>query len=104
MNAEEGIAVKLVAGRRMLERDLRKIGIELVSEDHRDRGVDALAHFGLRHHQRGLARMIETNEDVGCELAVGAVRRLLRLIDRARRQMEGKHKSAGETGLEHAAP
>ncbi len=44
LNAEKRIAVELVARRRVLHHHLRKIGIKLLSEDHRYRSIGALPH------------------------------------------------------------
>ena len=97
LEAEGGIAVELVVRRRMLERHLREIGVELLGEDHRNRGVDALAHLDLRHDQRGLAGLVDADEGVGRELAVGRVGRLHRLVaPRASGKMESEQESAGQ--------
>ena len=63
---------------------LREVGVEFFGQDHRDRGVDALPHLDLRHHQRRLAGVVDADEGVGRELAGGVVRRLHRLVDAAR--------------------
>ena len=55
LDPEDRIAVELVVRRRVLDRDLGPVRVELFGEDHRDRGVDALAHLDLRHDQRDLA-------------------------------------------------
>ena len=87
----------------MLQRYRGEIGIELVGEDHGDGGIDALAHLHLRHDQRGLAGMIDTDEGVRCELAGRIVRRLLRLVRGLYRQAEGEHEAAGQ-GARQQAP
>ncbi len=87
----------------MLQRHLREIGVELFGENHRHRGIDALAHLDLRHDQRGLAGMIDADEGVRRKLAGRVVGRLLRLVHRAHRQMEGEQKSAGQAALEQRA-
>jgi hypothetical protein len=38
----------------MLQHDLAEICVQLVGESHRDRGIDALPHFDLRHYKRCL--------------------------------------------------
>ena len=81
LNAEQRIAVELVARWRMLDHDLREIGVQLLGEDHGDRSVNALAHLGLRDHQRGLAGIVDADEGIRRELAVGMIGRLLRLVD-----------------------
>ena len=81
----------------MLQRHLRKVGIELFGQDHRNRGVDALAHLDLRHHQRGLAGGIDADEGVGGEFALGHVRRLHRFVAGAQRKMEREQEAAGQT-------
>ena len=82
--------------------DLREVGVEFLGEDHGDRGVDALAHLGLRHHQRGLAGIVDADEGVRRELAVGMVGRLFRLVDGrcAQRPLKGQHQAAGKAALQ----
>ena len=89
----------------MLERDPCVIDIEFVAEDHRQRGVDALAHLHLGHDQRCLAGTIDADEGVGCELTGGVVGWLLRLVDGigSERKMKGQHKSAGQTAFDQRA-
>ena len=74
----------------MLQRHLRKIGVELFGQNHRHRGVDALPHLDLRHDQRGLAGIIDADEGIGRKLAVGHIRRLHRLIGRAYGHMKSE--------------
>ena len=100
-----GIAVEFVVRRRVLQRYLRKVGVEFLGENHRDRGVDALAHLDLRHHQRGPAFGVDADEGVGRELAGGRVGRLHRLVDRgAKRKMEREQETAGQAAGQQAAP
>ena len=87
----------------MLQRHRGEIGIELVGEDHGDGGIDTLAHLHLRHHQRGLAGMIDTDEGVGRELAGRIVGRLLRLVRGLHRQAECEHEAAGQSARHQRA-
>jgi len=87
----------------MLQRYLGEIGIELAGEDHRHRGVDAPAHLHLRHDERRLARVVDTDEGVWREAAFRAARKLLRLIDRSRGKMESEQESTRQAGFEEAA-
>ena len=86
----------------MLDHDLREVGVQFLGEDHGDRGVDALPHLGLRDHQRGLAGIVDADEGVRRELAVGMVGRLFRLVDGrcAQRPLKGQHKAAGKAALQ----
>jgi hypothetical protein len=103
LQAEGRIAIELVVRRGVLQRHLREIGVELFGEDHRNRRIDALAHLDLRHHQRGVPVLIDADERVGRELALGHVRRLHRFVRRAHGQMEGKQESARQAALQEAA-
>ena len=51
------------------------------------------------------AGLVDADEGVGRELAVGHIERLHRLVDRgAQRQVEGQHEAGGETaGQQRAA-
>ena len=86
----------------MFDHDLRVVSVQFLREDHGDRGVDALAHLGLRDHQRGLAGIVDTDESVRRELAVGIVGRLLRLVDGrgAQRPLKGQHKAPRQAVLQ----
>src|SRR5262249_35957031 len=64
LKAEEGVAVEFVARRPVLDYNLCKVCIQFFREDHGDRGVDALSHFGLRHDQCGLAGLVDADEGV----------------------------------------
>ena len=104
LNANGWIAIKLVVRRCVHQRHFFKVGIEFLGENHRDRGVYALAHLDLRHDQRRLSGTINADESVGRKLALGAIGRLLRLIHRARRKMEAKHEHSGQSALQEHAP
>ena len=73
LNAQIGVGVEGVAGWRMGESHLRPIGVELLGQDHRDRGVDPLPHLHLRHDQGHLAGGVDPDEGVGREAAAGRV-------------------------------
>jgi hypothetical protein len=77
-----GIGIELVAGRCVLHRDLRKIRIELLSQDHRYRRIGPLAHRDLGHDQRRRSGTIDADESIRRELAGRIVRRLHRFVDR----------------------
>ena len=68
-----GLAYSFSFGGACFSSTLAEIGIELFGENHRDRGIDALPHLDLRHDQRGLAGMINADESIRRELAVGRV-------------------------------
>ena len=88
----------------MLQRDLRQISVELFGQNHRNRGVDALAHLDLGHHQRGLAGGVDADEGIGGEFALGHIRRLHRLVAGAQRKVEREQETGGETaGQQRAA-
>ena len=59
----------------------------------------ARAHLDLGHDQRGIAGIVDPNEGVGGELAVGVIRRLHRFVwrQRAQRKMECEQKPACQT-------
>ena len=105
LNAKQRIAVELVAGRCVLQRHSREIGVELFRQNHRYRGVDALSHLDLRHHQRCRAGWIDADEGVRRKLAGGVVRRLHGLVDgqRSRRKMERKQKPARQASSQQRA-
>ena len=86
----------------MLDHDLREVGVQFLGEDHRDRGVNALAHLGLWDDQRGLAGIVDADEGVWRELAVGMIGRLFRLVDGrgAQRPLKGQHQAAGKAALQ----
>ena len=86
----------------MLDHDLREVGVEFLGEDHGDRGVDALTHLGLRDDQHGLAGIVDADEGIRRELAIGIVGRLFRLVDgrRAQRPLKGQHKAACKAVLQ----
>jgi len=88
----------------MFQNHLREVGIELVGKNHRQRGIDALPHLHLRHDQHGLAGMVDADKGVGRKLPFRAVGKLLRLIHRSYREMEGEQKSACQADFEDAAP
>jgi hypothetical protein len=52
--------------------------------------VDALPHLNLRHYQRRLARMIDTDESIRRELADDIIRRLYRFVARAHGNMRAE--------------
>ena len=103
LNTKNWIAVELVARRGVLEHNLSEIGVELFGQNHRHRGIDALAHLDLRHDQRRLAGMIDADEGIGGKLARSIIRRLLRLVRGAQRQMQGQNQTARETSLDDVA-
>ena len=104
LKPERRIAVKLVVRRRVLQRDLPEVGVEFFGQYHRDRSIDALSHLDLRHHQRCMARCVDADEGVRCELAVGRVGRLYRLVDGANGKVEGEQEPARQTaGQQRAA-
>ena len=80
----------------MLDHDLREVGVQFLSEDHRNRGVDALAHLGLRDHEGGLAGIVDADERIRCELTGWVVGGLLRLVNGRgpQRPLKGQHKAA----------
>jgi len=86
----------------MLDHDLREVGIQFLREDHSDRGVDALAHLSLRYYQRGLASIVDADERIRCELTVGLVGRLFRLVDWrcVQRPLKGQHKATCKAVLQ----
>jgi hypothetical protein len=77
----------------VLEQDFRRIRVELFGKDHGDTGVYALPHFHLRHHEGGRTRLVDANECVGREFALGIVWRLLRLVNGACGRVKGQQKA-----------
>ena len=71
LSADQWIDVDLVVGRRMLDRDAVDIDLEFLGDQHRNRGVGALAHLDHWHHERDLAGAIDAQECVGRERRVG---------------------------------
>jgi hypothetical protein len=65
-----GAAVQHVVRRRGFEPDLAEIGVQLVGQQLRQGGVDALAHLLLRDDQGDEALAVDADEGVGRELPV----------------------------------
>ena len=55
--------------RRLLDLDLRPVGVQLLGDDQGQRGVDALPHLRRRSHDGD--RAVGCNGDIGVELACG---------------------------------
>jgi hypothetical protein len=92
LDADERIDVDLVVRRRMLDGDLVDVDLQLFGDQHRQRGVGALAHLDHGHHERHLARAIDAQERVRRE---GRISRE-RVADLAARgQADGENQSAG---------
>jgi hypothetical protein len=103
LNTEKGIAIELVARRRMLQRQSGKIGVEFLGQNHRDRGIDALPHLDLGHYQCGVPRRIDADEGIGRELAGRLVLRLYRPVECPHRKIEVEHKAPRKTCREQRA-
>ena len=83
---------------------MRKVRVEFFGQNHCDRRVDALSHLDLRHHQRGLAGLIDADEGIGRKLALGHIGRLYRFVGRVSRKVECEQESACQsTGQQRAA-
>src|ERR1700733_1187757 len=100
LNAEYGVRIELVVGRRVFERHARKIRVEFFRQYHGHGGVYALAHLDLRHDERNPAVPVDANEGVGCKTRVRGRSAV------SHGQVEGNHQTAAhrETGLEKTAP
>ena len=70
---KQGIAVELFVGRSMLEPHLLQVHLQLFGDQHRDRGVGALAHLDIGHGQDNLPVAADADEGVGRE-AIGGGR------------------------------
>ena len=101
LEANGWIAVELVTGRRMFELHLREIHLQFLGDQHRHRGVGALAHLDLRHDQRDLPVAADADERVRREICgFGGIGR----IDPAR-QADAKQQSSAssESRRQHGA-
>ena len=58
LDAERRVGVELLVGRRCLEHHALERGVELLRKNHRERGVNTLPHFDLRHDQRDQSRSV----------------------------------------------
>ena len=60
----------------MLDPNLLPVGLELVRDDHRQRGVDALTHLGAMHQDGHDAGRVDADPEVGRErgITLGEVR------------------------------
>ena len=54
LHAEQRVGVELFVGRRMLQPHLLQVHLQLFGDQHRDRGVGALAHLDIGHGQDDL--------------------------------------------------
>ena len=64
LSADERIGIELVVRRRVLDRDLVDIDLELFGDQHRDRGIGSLSHLDDRHHERDFAGAIDAQKRV----------------------------------------
>ena len=96
LEAEERVGEALVVGRRMLDLHLGQFDVELFGDQHRHRGVSALAHLDLRDRQRDAPVAGDPHEGVRREGGAGRC---------GGRQMPADHQASPErrTGLEERA-
>ena len=97
--AKIGIHVFLDVRRRRLHVDLIEADVELLTDEHRLRRVDALADFRVRRDQRHLAGGVDLDEGVGPERR--RVRRRLRLGEAGQAHAEQKTAAGESTGTQH---
>ena len=98
LHAQQRIGVELFVGRRMLQPHLLEIHLQLFGDQHRDRGVGALAHLDIGHGQDDLPVALDADEGVGREgLGVGRFG-----FARRERQAQAQHQAAagGRSGLQ----
>ena len=102
LNAKESVGVELTGGC-MLQPDLVEADLQLLRQQHRQRGVRSLPHLDHWHHKCHHALAVDADEGVWRE----GRRRLVSSPARAqqRRQCDGERKAAanGGTGLEETA-
>jgi hypothetical protein len=67
LQAEQRVCVASGVGRRRFETDLSEIHLQLFGDQHRHRGVGALAHLDLRHDHRHLAVAADSDKGIGRE-------------------------------------
>ena len=86
----------------MLQPHLFQVHLQLLGDQHRDRGVGALAHLDIGHGQDDLPVAFDADEGVGRK-AIGAGRFRLAVCER---QTEAQHEAAarGRSGLQEDAP
>jgi hypothetical protein len=86
----------------MLQPHLYKVHFQLFGDQHRDRGVGALAHLDIGHGQDNLPIAANANEGVGRE-AVAAGRFGIAVCER---QVQAQHQASagGRPGLKESTP
>jgi hypothetical protein len=86
----------------MLQLHLFQVYFQLFGDQHRDRGVGALAHLHIRHGQDDLPIDIDADEGVGCE-ASGLCRLGSAVCER---HIQAQHQASarGRPGLHESAP
>ena len=96
---QQRIAVELLVGRRMLQPHLVQVHLQLFGDQHRDRGVGALAHLDIGHGQDNLPVAADADEGVGREASASAAS-----ASPCERQAEAQHQAAarGRAGLQEA--
>src|SRR5690349_15829399 len=58
-------------GFRVLDLDLRPIGVQLLSDEHRQRGPDSLAHLGMREQDGDAVIAPHTDKRIRCKTSSG---------------------------------
>jgi len=92
--AEQRVHVELVVGRSVLEPYLRQVHLELLGDQHRDRGIGPLPHLDIWHDEGDLPVAVDADEGVGREpVALGRLRPTAR-----RRQVQAQHEAAARGG------
>ncbi len=71
LQADERIGVDLVVRRRVFDRHLVDIHLELLGDQHRQRGIGSLAHLDHRHDESHPACAIDSQEGVRRERSAG---------------------------------
>jgi hypothetical protein len=103
LHVEKRILIQCIVRRSVLQPDLVETDLQLLSKQHSERGVGALAHLDHWHHQRHRSLAIDADEGVWSE----ARRRLGRRPSGAKRGRQGngesKAASKGGASLEKAA-
>ncbi len=70
LQADRGMRVHR-RGLRVRDLDLRPIGVQLLSDEHRQRGPDPLAHFGMREQNGDAVIAPHTDKRIRCKTSAG---------------------------------
>jgi hypothetical protein len=99
LQAEQRVRIEPVVGRRVFETDLSEVDLQLFGNQHRHRGIGALAHLDLRYDHRHLVVAGDADKGIGRE------NRVVRSFggDHPRQPETQQQPAAGGAGLQDGA-